>query len=293
MNPRLRTATLITISALLLAAAAWWGWRLLVPPPAGPVAPSASTAGAESSGIVAPPAAREAPPAAAPGAPAAPAAPTQAAAPPAPAGEPPLAPGEIGNALAELAGSRAAAALLQTADFPRRFVATVDNLARSHAPPLLWPVTPAEGRFSTEPRDGAEVISVANGQRYAALVGLAESVDPVAAARVYQRLYPQLQQAYADLGFPGRPFHARLLEVIDLLLATPLPAEAPRVALTEVKGPIPSTRPWVRYEFVDPDLQSLSAGQKMLVRVGPIQQRRLMARLAAFRAAIVALPPAR
>lgn len=291
MNPRLRMAAVIVFGLVLLAAAGWWGWRAFMPPPAGPAPGPGPSTGAETSGIVTPPTPPRQAPAAVPAA--SPTAPAQATAPPASTGEPPLAPAEMGSALAELAGSRAAAALLQTADFPRRFVATVDNLGRSHAPPLLWPVTPAEGRFTTEPRDGAEVIAVANGQRYAALVALAEAVDPAAAARLYRRLYPQLQQAYADLGFPGRPFHARLLEVIDLLLATPVPAESPQVALTEVKGPIPSTRPWVRYEFVDPGLQSLSAGQKMLVRVGPIQQRRLMARLAAFRAALVALPPAR
>jgi hypothetical protein len=203
---------------------------------------------------------------------------------------PPLGAAEVAAALAALAGSPAGAALLQTADFPRRFVATVDNLGRSHAPPLLWPVAPAEGRFTTEPRDGTEVIAVVNGQRYAPLVALAEALDPQAAANLYRRLYPQLQQAYEDLGFPGRPFHTRLLQVIDLLLATPVPAEAPGVMLTEVKGPIPSTRPWVRYEFTDPALQSLSAGQKILVRVGAIQQRRLMAKLHELRQALASSP---
>ena len=51
------------------------------------------------------------------------------------------------------------------------------------------------------------------------------------------------------------------------------------VKLTEVKGPIPSNRPWVRYEFADPQLQSLSAGQRILLRSGDVNQRRLMARL--------------
>ena len=33
--------------------------------------------------------------------------------------------------------------------------------------------------------------------------------------------------------------------------------------------PIYLTRPNVLYEFADPDLESLSAGQKLLLRIGP------------------------
>jgi hypothetical protein len=44
----------------------------------------------------------------------------------------------------------------------------------------------------------------------------------------------------------------------------------------------------VRYEFVDPQLQSLAAGQKILLRVGPANERRLKAKLAQLRAALLA-----
>ena len=53
--------------------------------------------------------------------------------------------------------------------------------------------------------------------------------------------------------------------------------------LVEVKGEHASRQPWVRYEFVDPQLQALSSGQKMLVRMGPENARRLKAVLAELR----------
>ena len=60
-----------------------------------------------------------------------------------------------------------------------------------------------------------------------------------------------------------------MVEVIDHLLATPEPAPgAPLVQLTEVKGSVPSTQPWLRYEFADPQLQSLSSGQRILLARG-------------------------
>jgi hypothetical protein len=207
---------------------------------------------------------------------------------PAPSNEPPLAAADIGPALVELLGNKAVQALLQTEEFPRRFVATVDNLGRSHAAPLLWPVNPTEGRFTTEERDGATVVSADNSRRYTAFVLLIETVNIERAVRLYGRMYPLLQRAYVDVGFPDRSFHVRLIEVIDLLLATPPAPEPLKVRLTEVKGPIPSTRPWVRYEFDDPALEALAAGQKILLRIGPVNERRLKARLTELRKALVA-----
>ena len=97
------------------------------------------------------------------------------------------------------------------------------------------------------------------------------------------RMYPLLQRAYEELGYPRRYFNDRLVEVIDVLLATPQVNEPVRLRLVEVKGPIASERPWVRYEYADPALESLTAGQKILLRMGPENARRLKAKLAELR----------
>jgi hypothetical protein len=48
------------------------------------------------------------------------------------------------------------------------------------------------------------------------------------------------------------------VQVIDDMLAAP-----------DVQGPIKLTQPGVFYEFADPSLEQLSAGQKVLIRMGP------------------------
>lgn len=217
---------------------------------------------------------------------------SQPAVPP-PEPEPPAAPlaaADVGAALTELLGRTA---LVVTDDFPRRFVATVDNLGRAHAPPLMWPVTPTAGRFAVSEGGGATVIAADNSARYTPFVLLAEGVDAAAAVRLYQRMYPLLQRAYRELGFPGKSFHHRLVEVIDLLLATPSPPSPLPVQLVEVKGSVPSERPWVRYEYADPALEALPAGQKMLLRVGPEHHKRLKAKLAELRAELLRGAPKR
>jgi len=194
------------------------------------------------------------------------------------------------NALIDNFGQAAVLRFVQTDDFARRFVVTVDNLARGHAAPALWPVNTTPGRFSVSGGSGElRNISPDNAARYTPMVQWMISVDAKRAAALYVRMYPQLQRAYEEAGYPGRYLNDRVVEVIDHLLATPDPAPgAPLVQLTEVKGSVPSTQPWLRYEFADPQLQSLSSGQRILLRVGPQHRQMLKAKLAELRRQLVA-----
>lgn len=201
---------------------------------------------------------------------------------------PPAAPLDLEAALAELFGRKAVLSMFQLQDFPRRFVATVDNLGRSHAPAAMWPLNPTSGRFIVEQRDGAEIISADNGLRYTPYLLLIETVDLRRVVALYAHFYPLLQEAYVDIGFPKRYFNDRLVEVIDQLLATPDVSWPVKVHLPVINGPLQPERPWVMYEFDDPALQSLSAGQRLLLRMGPVNQRRMKAKMAELRRLVTA-----
>lgn len=267
-----RTVLVVALLAAGVAALLWW--RGQHTPPAPPVA-------------VAPPAPAQ--PAAQPAAPPAILHPIEAV-----ELDPPAGPPDLAAALVDLLGREAVGTFIVTDGFARRFVATVDNLGRAHAPPAAWPVNTTAGQFTVEnDADGTPVIAPANSARYEPLVRLATATDLRAAVALYVRSYPQLQGAYEELGFPKSYFNDRLIAVIDLMLATPEAPFPPKLRLTEVKGPIPSTRPWVRYEFADPALEALAAGQKILLRVGPEHRRRLQERLAQLRSLLAAQPARR
>jgi hypothetical protein len=199
----------------------------------------------------------------------------------------PLAADEIGAALTSFLGNKAVLTFFQLEDFPQKFVATVDSLGRTHAPPAAWPISPTDGRFTVQTHDGETIVSSDNGLRYTPLVLMLESINIPQAVDLYVRMYPVLQKTYGELGFPNLQFNDRLLQVINHLLATPSAPQVVMVQLTEVKGPIPSLRPWVRYEFADPALEALSSGQKIMLRVGSVNQNRLKARLVALRQEII------
>lgn len=200
--------------------------------------------------------------------------------PPAPSGD------SIKTALDDLLGARSVLGFLLIDGFVARIVATVDSLDREHAAVHLWPVQPTPGRFGTVPADGGALISADNAKRYEPFVKFVESIDTPRAVALYIRLYPQFQQAYAALGYPKRYFNDRLIEVIDSLLATPVPSGPVAVRLVDVKGPVESTTPWTRYEYADPALEALPAGQKILMRLGPENALAIKAKLTEFRRGI-------
>lgn len=197
----------------------------------------------------------------------------------------------VDGALTHLFGRKAVLSMFQLDDFPHRVVATVDNLARAHAAARHLPVNPPEGRFTVQDIAGEQVISPDNGLRYTPHVLLLETVDLRQAVAAYRALYPLFQQAYDELGYPGSYFNDRLVDVIDHLLATPEPTGPLAVELPVIKGPIQPERPWVIYQFTDPALESLSAGQKQMLRIGPVNQRRVKAKLAEIRRLVTAAPP--
>lgn len=148
----------------------------------------------------------------------------------------------------------------------RRIVATVDNLPRETAPRRVIPLAPVPGSFAP-----------GNFGRYAPYVRVIEAIDERALVADYARAYPLFQQAYRELGFPGREFNDRLLEAIDDLLAAP-----------EIDAPLELVRPRVQYEFASPELETRSAGQKMLLRIGADNAARVKAKLLLVRREIIA-----
>ena len=180
------------------------------------------------------------------------------------------------DSLAELLGDSTLIEHAVLKDFVRHVVATIDNLPRRTAAPRIWPLKPAPGQFKVTGKDDHFTIAADNSKRYAIYVRLAESIDSTKLVAFYFHYYPLFQQAYRDLGYPKGYFNDRLIEVIDHLLETP-----------ELEGPVTLVRPKVFYLYADPGLESRSAGQKILMRTGVENTRRIKAKLREIRTEIV------
>jgi hypothetical protein len=177
-------------------------------------------------------------------------------------------------------GKQSLAGVSLSEELIRHLVATVDGLPRQHVATHLFPLRPPPGRLVTSGKEEELVLSPDNYDRYARYVRLAQALETKKLVAVYVQFYPLLQQAYAELGYPNRYFNDRLVEVIDHLLAAP-----------EVQGPVELVRFGPLLEFADPDLEELSAGRKLLVRMGPGNAAVIKDKLRDLRREITAAAP--
>lgn len=184
------------------------------------------------------------------------------------------------EALEQLLGDVSVKQMLVPDDIVRHVVVTIDNLPRQKVAVEKRPVKAVRGQMPVV--EAADVITLSdeNYARYAPFVQLVRNTDTRALADLYFHFYPLFQQAYENLGYPGLYFNDRLVAVIDNLLATP-----------DLTGPIKLVQPRVFYEFADPKLEALPAGQKVLIRMGHANAVAVKAKLRELRNAVAAVKP--
>lgn len=181
------------------------------------------------------------------------------------------------SALADAIGQSAFTRWIRPDRIAQRIVATVDNLGRPGSGFDQRLVRYVGGHFEVTGPDENPELAQENYLRYQPLMHLLDAADLAAVASTYRRLYPLLQAAYLQLGNTDAYFNDRVVEVIDLLLETP-----------EISVPIALERPGVMYTYKDAALEMLSSGQKLLLRMGPANERQVKVRLRALRALITA-----
>jgi hypothetical protein len=180
---------------------------------------------------------------------------------------------QLKEAIAAFVTERSLEALFRMDGFIRRLVVTIDNLPHKQLPRSKYRVNRStSGRFAVQ-RQGEDLyLSPDNFERYTPIVGFIEGLDNDRLIAVYLQYYPLFQEAYEYLGYPSAYFNDRLIDVIDHLLAAPV-----------VDGPIRLVRPHVLYKYADPDLETLSAGRKALIRVGPANANKVKTKLREIR----------
>lgn len=118
-------------------------------------------------------------------------------------------------------------------------------------------------------------LSAENYQRYDNYVTLLAMLDTEAVVALYQRFYPLLEEAYAEMGLKKGNFHSVMIGAIDNLLAAPI-----------VDGEILLVRPKVFYQYADPALEKLPSTHRLMLRMGPENTRSFQASLKSLRLAL-------
>jgi hypothetical protein len=202
---------------------------------------------------------------------------------------PPLAESDdlVLESVSGLAGEASVMRFFVSDNVVSRFVASVDALTSRQVPGQIMVVQDLEGKFVATANEQPDIVirnsegdpipqyvlNPANYKRYDLQVEMFEALDTQELISLYRDFAPLSQQAYVELGYPDGDFNARLIEVIDSLLSTPEISEPPRLI-----------KPEAFYLFTNPDLEALPAGQKALLRMGPMNAQRVKAKLREIRA---------
>lgn len=151
----------------------------------------------------------------------------------------------------------------------RKLVAFVDGVANGQVSEDTVRVMSPERPFSVQRfSEDVYVMDVASYERYNFFSEVLVSLDARRTAEFYYLIRPMLQQAYDELGYPNQKFDDVVFRAIGRLLETPV-----------LKDPVRLVRPVVMYKFEDRKIESLSAAQKQLIRMGPKNTRALQVKL--------------
>ncbi|MFN6972286.1 MAG: DUF3014 domain-containing protein, partial [Rheinheimera sp.] len=158
----------------------------------------------------------------------------------------------------------------------RRFVVQVDNIAQGRLVPEQALFKGLTQDFKAKKNGQQYQLDVANYQRYQRYLDLLESAPKAEVAALFRELYPLMQQAYLELGYPDAQFSDRLQQAIQLLLSAPEIADGPLLVLDSVQ-----------YSFADGEIEQLSMAHKQMVRLGLKNQQRFKLLLAAYQPLLV------
>ena len=152
----------------------------------------------------------------------------------------------------------------------RNAASVVGAVAEGRSPAALLKRLAPSSAFAVRTAGGRTVIDPASYARYAPVAAAVESIDPQAAARIYATVGPRLGEAYAELGTGGN-----LDDVVSKAVAQIL-------AVPVVEGDVPVVPSGLVYAYADPGLEDLPPVQKLLLRMGPDNVRRIQARTREF-----------
>jgi len=174
----------------------------------------------------------------------------------------------VHNKTVEMADGMAIEPMLVEKDLVRHFVVFVDNLAQGELARKVSPLKGPGSVFTVSDITNKTYLNPDGYHRYDLYADFVANLDDVQLAATYKVVTPLLSEAFEELGYGDMSFNERMLEAIDIMLAAPI-----------VDQPIELDGVSVNYQFVDPKLEALPNAQKLLVRMGPENSKKVKAAL--------------
>lgn len=174
----------------------------------------------------------------------------------------------VHNKTVVMADGMAIEPMLVEKDLVRHFVVFVDNLAQGELARKVSPLKGPDRVFTVSDITNKTYLNPDGYHRYDLYADFVANLDDVQLAATYKEVTPLLSEAFEELGYGDMSFNERMLEAIDIMLAAPI-----------IDQPIELDGVSVNYQFTDPKLEALPNAQKLLVRMGPENSKKVKAAL--------------
>ncbi|GAB5412972.1 MAG: DUF3014 domain-containing protein [Congregibacter sp.] len=145
-----------------------------------------------------------------------------------------------------------------------RGMSSIDQIARGLVPTRSLNLSPPAGSFKVSSSGQQRFLDTATYARYDAIVAAVTALPTQTLADLFHRFRPQLENAYASLGYPAEQMDNTLVAALEQVISAPIMEGTPEL---ETKGAL--------YAYVDPELEGASDIHKQLMRAGPENTRRL------------------
>lgn len=149
-----------------------------------------------------------------------------------------------------------------------KFVAVIELISRGESPGKLLHFMEPEGKFAVIERGEEEFLDPSSYRRYNLVAKAFASLDAQKCAALIQGLSPHLEAKYREMAKPGENFRTALTRAMVELLRVPA-----------VEQEIPLERISVTLKIAIPELEAMSAAQKHLFRMGPVNIIRIQTKL--------------
>lgn len=156
---------------------------------------------------------------------------------------------------------------LKEKDIIRRFVAVVDNIVNGESPAANLNFLKPEREFQVITHKNNLILDPNNYIRHDRAVSLFDSLEIKSLLNLYYHIEPLLNETYQKMGYPGKNFRPALSRAIDVILDIPI-----------VETPILLQKKVITYSFENQELENLHPAQKLILRLGPENIRKIQKR---------------
>ncbi|WP_434927915.1 DUF3014 domain-containing protein [Shewanella sp. HL-SH8] len=154
--------------------------------------------------------------------------------------------------------------LILKKDMARQFVVFIDNLAQGELIRKASPMQGPSNKFSVSEITNKTYLNPDSYHRYDLYADFVSGLNDQELAATYRELKPLFEEAFTELGYTNMTFDERMQQAFKMIADAPI-----------VEDPIELTSISVNYQYVDANLEALPNAQKLLVRMGPENTRKI------------------